>query len=222
MPGNPDECLASMGIYIFNTKYLFKLLEDDLKNKDSTHDFGKDIIPTAVKQNQAFAHPFDMSCVPQSKTIKPYWKDVGTLEAFWAANLDLAADMPELNMYDSDWPIWTAQSQLPPAKFVPNLVGDNGKISNVLVSGGCIVLGSNIDKTVMFSNVTVASDCNIDQSVILPGVTIGENCSLSKVIIDRGCEIPTGMVIGKDAILDAKRFLRTENGVVLVTKKYAR
>ena len=218
IPGNSKECLASMGIYIFNTNYLLNLLVEDIKNKDSTHDFGKDIIPAAVKENQAFAHPFDLSRIPQNKDIKPYWRDVGTIDAFWAANLDLAANMPELNLYDKEWPIWTAQEQRPPAKFVPDLKGNNGTISNILASGGCIVLGSDIEKSVLFSKVIVKSGCKISQSVIFSGVTVGEKAKLTKVIIDKDCRIPAGMVVGEDPVLDAKRFFRTEKGVVVITK----
>ena len=219
IPGKDDKCLASMGIYVFNTEYLFKMLDADIKNPNSTHDFGKDIIPAAVSKGEALAHPFNMSCVPQVKGLTPYWRDVGTIDALWAANLDLASNMPELNLYDKDWPIWTAQDQLPPAKFVPNKKGEHGVITNTLASGGCIVLGSKISKTVMFSSVVISSDCEIDQSVLMPDVRVRENCRLKKVVIDRGCEIPTGMVIGEDPILDAERFLCTENGVVLVTQE---
>jgi len=217
IPGKDDKCLASMGIYVFNTEYLYKMLDADIENPNSSHDFGKDIIPAAVAKGEALAHPFNMSCVPQVEGREPYWRDVGTIDALWAANLDLASNMPELNLYDKDWPIWTAQEQLPPAKFVPNKKGEHGVITNTLASGGCIVLGSKISKTVMFSSVVISSDCEIDQSVLMPEARIRENCRLTKVVVDRGCEIPAGMVIGEDPVLDAERFLRTENGVVLVT-----
>lgn len=219
VPGKDDKCLASMGIYVFNTKYLYKILEDDIADPNSSHDFGKDIIPAAVKKAEALAHPFNMSCVPQIEGVEPYWRDVGTIDSLWAANLDLASNMPELNLYDKDWPIWTAQEQLPPAKFVPGKDGKHGVITNTLASGGCIVLGSEISKSVMFSSVVVSSYCNIDQSVLLPQSRVRENCKLKKVIVDRGCEIPAGTIIGEDPVLDAKRFHRTENGVVLVTAK---
>ncbi|MED7819734.1 MULTISPECIES: glucose-1-phosphate adenylyltransferase [unclassified Francisella] len=218
IPGDPDRCLASMGIYIFNSDYLYDLLEEDIANKESSHDFGKDIIPRIVKEEQALAHPFSMSCVPRGDGIKPYWRDVGTIDAFWEANLDLVANMPELNLYDKDWPVWTAQEQLPPAKFVPDEKGNNGVITNTLASGGCIVLGSELSKTLMFSNVRILSHCTIEQSVIMPDVVVGENCRLKKVIVDRGCDIPDGMVIGENPEEDAKNFFRTDKGVVLVTK----
>lgn len=217
IPNNPDVSLASMGIYIFNAKYLYQLLEEDLANQNSSHDFGKDIIPRVVSEGQALAHPFAMSCMPQGQAIKPYWRDVGTVDAFWSANLDLASNMPELNLYDKDWSVWTYQEQLPPAKFVPDNSGINGVAHNTLISGGCIVCGSNISHSVMFSNVKVASFCKLDQAVILPRVQIGEGCRLTKVVIDHGCVIPAGTIIGENAELDAQRFFRTEGGVVLVT-----
>ncbi len=216
MPDNPDTSLASMGIYIFNADYLYQLLVEDLANPASSHDFGKDIIPYVVSEGRALAHPFGMSCVQRSQG-KSYWRDVGTVDAFWAANLDLASNMPELNLYDTDWPIWTYQEQLPPAKFVPSIDGVNGVTYNTIISGGCIVSGSNVSHTVIFSNVRIDSFCTLDQAVILPNTTIGEGCNLSKVVIDRGCTIPPGTIIGKDAKLDAERFYRSENGVVLVT-----
>jgi len=217
MPGKPDTTLASMGIYIFNAEYLYQLLNDDVANAASTHDFGKDIIPRVVSEGGAVAHPFGMSCIPNGDGVPAYWRDVGTVDAFWSANLDLASISPELNIYDADWPIWTHQEQLPPAKFVHDRNGDHGMAVNVLVSGGCIVSGSHVAASVLFSNVRVDSFCHIDQAVILPHCEIGEGCRLTKVVIDRGCKIPAGMVIGEDPELDAERFHRSENGVVLVT-----
>lgn len=219
MPDNPNVSLASMGIYIFNADYLYQLLNEDLANPDSSHDFGKDIIPRVVREGRALAHPFGMSCVQRVREGQPYWRDVGTVEAFWSANLDLASNMPELNLYDKDWPIWTYQEQLPPAKFVPDSTGAHGITTNTIISGGCIVSGSHISHAVLFSHVRISSFCKIDQTVILPYTQIGENCRLTRVVIDRGCVIPDGMVIGEDAELDAKRFFRSENGVVLVTKQ---
>jgi glucose-1-phosphate adenylyltransferase len=218
MPGKPDTALASMGIYIFNADYLYRLLNEEVANSASTHDFGKDIIPRVVQEGGAVAHPFSMSCVPTGDGVSSYWRDVGTVDAFWCANLDLASISPELNIYDADWPIWTHQRQLPPAKFVHDRNGEHGMAVNVLVSGGCIVSGSHVALSVLFSDVRVHSFCHIDQAVILPGTEIGESCRLSKVVVDRGCRIPAGTVIGEDAELDAQRFHRTENGVVLVTQ----
>jgi glucose-1-phosphate adenylyltransferase len=217
MPGKPDVTLASMGIYVFDADYLYQLLEEDLANPASSHDFGKDIIPRVVADGHAVAHPFGMSCVPSEGGANAYWRDVGTVDAFWSANLDLASISPELNIYDHEWPIWTHQEQLPPAKFVFDSNGEHGMAVNVLVSGGCIVSGSHVALSVLFSNVRVQSFCHIDQAVILPYSEIGENCRLTKVVIDRGCKIPAGMVIGEDPELDAQRFFRSDTGVVLVT-----
>jgi glucose-1-phosphate adenylyltransferase len=219
MPGKPDRALGSMGIYAFNAEYLYQLLDEDLANPDSAHDFGRDIIPRVVSEGGALAHPLNLSSVPFSTRHNPYWRDVGTVDAFWAANLDLASNMPELNIYDREWPVWTYQEQLPPAKFVPDERGLHGETGNVLVSGGCIVSGSDITQAVLFSNVRVHSCCKISQAVILPSCEIGPGCRLSTVVIDRGCQIPDGLVIGEDAQLDAQRFYRTEAGVVLVTKE---
>ena len=218
MPGNPDMTLASMGIYIFNTDYLFALLDDDIANPESSHDFGKDIIPRVVAEGRAVAHPFSMSSIPCANGANAYWRDVGTVDAFWSANLDLASISPELNIYDADWPIWTHQEQLPPAKFVHDRAGNHGMAVNVLVSGGCIVSGSHVALSVLFSDVRVHSFCHIDQAVILPHSEIGEGCRLTKVVIDRGCKVPPGTVIGEDAELDARRFFRSATGVVLVTR----
>jgi glucose-1-phosphate adenylyltransferase len=219
MPGNAAVSLASMGIYIFDASYLYQLLEADLANPDSEHDFGKNVIPAAVSQGRALAHPFGMSCVSRVKGIEPYWRDVGTIDAFWSANLDLASTVPELDIYDTDWPIWTYQRQLPPAKFVPDKDGNNGIYVNTVVSGGCIVSGSYVAHSVLFSEVRVHSDCRIVQAVILPDVLISRHCRLSKVVIDRGCQIPEGLVVGEDAAQDALRFERSEDGVVLITQE---
>ncbi|MBA2964215.1 MULTISPECIES: glucose-1-phosphate adenylyltransferase [Ramlibacter] len=218
MPGKPDRALGSMGIYVFDAEYLYRLLEEDFADPASHRDFGKDVIPRLVREGLAVAHPLGLSSVPASTRADPYWRDVGTVDAFWAANLDLASNMPELNIYDRDWPVWTHQEQLPPAKFVPGENGRHGEIANVMVSGGCIVSGSDLTHAVLFSSVRVHSDCSIRESVILPGCSIGRGCRLTKVVLDRGCELPDGMVIGEDPQLDAQRFARTDNGVVLVTQ----
>jgi len=218
MPGNDAVSLASMGIYIFDSKYLYDLLEGDLANPESSHDFGKDVIPRVVREGRAVAHPFSMSCVSSTPDAAPYWRDVGTIDAFWEANLDLASVTPELDIYDTNWPIWTSQRQLPPAKFVQDADGKHGQAINTMVSGGCIVSGSIVSNSVLFSSVRVHSFCVIDQAVLLPEVTIGRGCRLSRVVIDRGVEVPDGLVIGEDPVEDAARFERTDNGVVLVTK----
>ncbi len=219
MPDNPDLALASMGIYVFSADYLYRLLEEDAADPDSEHDFGKNLIPRAVSEGQALAHPFSMSAIANPPYSRAYWRDVGTVDAYWAANLDLASTTPELNMYDSDWPIWTYQEQLPPAKFVHDEDGRRGEAINSLVSGGCIVSGSAVRNSVLFSNVLLRSYSEINQAVVLPDVQIGRGCRLSKVVIDRRCKVPEGLVIGEDPELDAQRFYRSPNGVVLVTRR---
>jgi glucose-1-phosphate adenylyltransferase len=219
MPGRADRSLASMGIYVFNADYLYKLLEQDLANPQSSHDFGKDVIPRAVAEGRALAHPFAMSCIRNPNGAPPYWRDVGTIDAFWSANLDLASINPELDIYDSEWPIWTYQRQLPPAKFIPDAKSEHGVVVNTIVSGGCIVSGSHVVNAVLFSNVRVDSFCHIDSAVILPGVRVAEHCRLKNVVLDRGCHLPEGMVVGEDAVADAQRFERTAGGVVLITRE---
>jgi len=219
MPGNPAVALASMGIYVFNAEYLYRLLEEDAADSESSHDFGKDLIPRAVAEGQAIAHPFSMSAIANPPFSRPYWRDVGTVEAYWAANLDLASITPELNMYDGNWPIWTYQEQLPPAKFVHNEDnGRRGQAVNSLVSGGCIVSGASVLNSVLFSNVLVRSFSEIEDSVVLPDVQINRHCRIRKAVIDRRCKLPEGLVIGEDPELDAERFYRSPNGVVLVTR----
>ncbi|MEI8326214.1 MAG: glucose-1-phosphate adenylyltransferase [Betaproteobacteria bacterium] len=219
MPGKAEVSLASMGIYVFDADYLYQLLEEDLANPDSSHDFGKDVIPRCVSQGRALAHPFAMSCVSRVKTNQPYWRDVGTIEAFWSANLDLASTTPELDIYDTDWPIWTYQRQLPPAKFVPDTDGATGVAVNTLISGGCIVSGSYVAHSVLFSEVRIHSFCHVEQAVLMPNVRVGRHCRLRRVVIDRNCTLLEGLVVGENAELDAQRFERTENGVVLITKE---
>ena len=218
MPDNANASLASMGIYVFQAEYLYQLLAADLADPMSSHDFGKDVIPRAVADGRALAHPFGMSCIANPNGAPPYWRDVGTIDAFWSANLDLASIDPQLDIYDTDWPIWTYQRQLPPAKFIPDKNGMHGMTVNTIVSGGCIISGSHVANTVFFSNVRVHSFCNIESAVVLPGVTIERNCRLRNVVIDRGCTLPAGLIVGEDATADAARFERTEGGVVLITR----
>jgi glucose-1-phosphate adenylyltransferase len=216
MPGRADTSLVSMGIYVFDADYLYRLLEDDAANPASTQDFGRDVVPRAVAEGRALAHPFAKSCIANPNGAPPYWRDVGTIDAFWSANLDLASIDPELDIYDTDWPIWTYQRQLPPAKFIPDHNGAQGIAVNTMVSGGCIVAGSHLTNTVLFSSVRVRSFCRIDQAVVLPNVSIGEGCRLRKVVIDRRCRLPDDLVVGEDPEFDARRFERTEDGVVLI------
>ena len=216
MPGSTDMSLASMGIYIFNAEYLYKELERDMADPDSDHDFGKDIIPRAVRNGDGAAHPFSISAVTSDENEEPYWRDVGTIDAYWDANIDLTATEPKLNLYDKKWPIWTYQAQLPPAKFVHNQEDRRGMAIESVVSGGCIVSGK-VFRTVLFSSVRVHSYAEVNWSVLLPEVQIGRSARLTRAVIDRGCHIPDGMVIGEDAALDAERFHRSENGITLVT-----
>jgi glucose-1-phosphate adenylyltransferase len=218
MPGRPDMALASMGVYVFNADYLYQSLARDMADPGSSHDFGKDIIPQAVREGVAAAHHFADSCVTTDKAAEPYWRDVGTIDAYWEANIDLTAVEPKLDMYDTRWPIWTHQEQLPPAKFVFNRDDRRGMAVDSLVSGGCIVSGSHIDRSLLFSRCRINSYCRLRESILLPGVQVGRHSRLTKVVIDRGCVIPAGLVIGEDPVEDARRFERTENGVTLVTQ----
>lgn len=219
MPGKPDTALASMGIYIFDADYLYQLLEEDIANAHSHHDFGMDVIPRVVEEGTAYAHPFGMSCVGCNPQKRPYWRDVGTLDSFWEANMDLASVTPELDIYDQEWPIWTSQNMTPPAKFVQDRNGQHGMAINSMFAGGTIVSGSFIVSSVLFTNVRVDSFCTLDQAVIFPGVEIGSGCRLRRVVVDKGCKLPQGMVIGENADEDARRFYRSPQGIVLVTKE---
>ncbi|MCW8956663.1 MAG: glucose-1-phosphate adenylyltransferase [Gammaproteobacteria bacterium] len=213
MPGSDTSALCSMGIYVFNTAFLFEQLIKDSDTPKSSHDFGKDIIPAAIEKYRVFAFPFrDVQSGKQS-----YWRDVGTVDAFWEANLELIGVTPELNLYDNKWPIWTYQEQLPPAKFIFDEDKRRGMAVDSLVSGGCIISGATIRHSLLFSNVYVDNYSYIDSSVLLPEVMVGKNCIIKHAVIDKGCEIPDGMVIGENAEDDKKRFSVTPNGVILVT-----
>ena len=220
MPGKPDTALASMGIYVFNAKYLYETLARDLSDPASSHDFGKDIIPRAVQDGVAVAHPFGDSCVRKKDDKNaPYWRDVGTIDAYFEANIDLTAVEPTLDMYDTEWPIWTYQEQLPPAKFVFNEVGRRGMAVDSLVSGGCIISGAYLDRSLLFSRCRVNSYSKLREAVLLPAVIVGRHSRLTRVVVDRGCIIPEGTVVGEDPIEDAERFERTAGGVTLITQQ---
>jgi glucose-1-phosphate adenylyltransferase len=221
IPGKPDRALASMGVYIFNARHLYRELERDMADPNSSHDFGKDIIPKMVRAGQAVAHPFEISCVGTKPGLEPYWRDVGTIDAYWDANIDLTATDPLFNLYDTNWPIWTYQPQLPPAKFVHNEPGRRGMAIESLVSGGCIVSGE-VHRSVLFSQVRVHSHAQVHWSVLLPGVEVGRRARLNRCVIDRDCHIPDDMVIGEDPVADAARFHRTESGITLVTREMLR
>jgi len=219
IPDKPDRALASMGIYVFNAQYLYDALARDLADPASSHDFGRDIIPHAVRSGEATAHPFRNSCVMGDATKEPYWRDVGTIDAYWEANIDLTAVEPMLDMYDKTWPIVTYQEQLPPAKFVFNQEGRRGMALDSLVSGGCIISGATVERSLLFSNCRVNSYCKLEEAVLLPEVSVGRHARLTRVVIDRGCRIPEGMVIGEDPVEDARRFERTDKGITLITQQ---
>lgn len=221
MPGHPDTSLASMGIYVFDAEYLYEHLRRDMLDATSSHDFGKDVIPQAVRRREAVAHPFGLSCVGTRAGEQPYWRDVGTIDAYWDANIDLTATAPLLSLYDTRWPIWTYQPQLPPAKFVHNVDDRRGMAIESLVSGGCLVSGRTW-RSVLFSSVRVHSYAQVDWSVLLPGVEVGRRARLNRVVVDRGCVIPDDMVIGHDPAEDARRFYRSEAGITLVTPEMLR
>lgn len=217
MPGKPNRALASMGIYVFDWDYLVPLLQRDARDEASSHDFGKDLIPAAVARGEAVAHPFGMSCIPNPDNEEDYWRDVGTIDAYWAANLDLTAVTPSLDMYDTNWPIWTHQEQLPPAKFVFDDEDRRGVAVDSLVSGGCIISGGTVRRSLLFSKCRVRSWSDVEESVLLPDVHVARHVRLRKTVVDRGCRLPEGLVVGEDPEEDARRFRRTANGVTLIT-----
>jgi len=218
IPGNPDIALASMGIYVFHTRLLFDELRRDAETPGSSRDFGKDIIPYLVKHGKAVAHRFSDSCVRSEGEVEAYWRDVGTVDAYWEANIDLTDVVPKLDLYDRSWPLWTYSEVTPPAKFVHAEDGRRGEAVSSLVSGDCIISGSSIHRSLIFTGTRAHSYSVLDQAVILPHCVIGRGARLSKVVVDRGVVIPDGLVVGEDPALDAQRFRRTDNGVVLVTK----
>ena len=217
MADKPDTSLCSMGIYVFNAAFLFEQLMRDADDSHSEHDFGKNIIPHLIQTGyRVYAHSFTESCV-RREDEEPYWRDVGTVDAYWEANLDLARITPELNLYDKDWPIWTYQEQLPPAKFVFDEDNRRGQAVDSMVSGGCIISGATVRRSVLFSNVRVREGAYVEETVVLPDVVIGEGCILKKVVIDKGCRIPPGMTIGVNRTEDEKHFHVTGKGITLVT-----
>ncbi len=217
MPGKPDVALASMGIYVFETSFLIELLKQDAADPASAHDFGKDIIPYIVKNGKAVAHHFSESCVRSSEEAKHYWRDVGTVDAYWEANIDLTDVVPDLDLYDRDWPIWTYGEITPPAKFVHDVDGRRGLAIQSLLSGGCIVSGASLSRSLLFTGVRVHSYSAIHEAVILPYASVGRHVRLNKVVIDSEVHIPDGLVVGEDPEVDAQRFRRTEKGVSLIT-----
>ena len=217
VPGNPDVALASMGIYVFNARFLFEQLSRDADDPKSSHDFGKNIIPHAVKRYRTYAHSFSESCVCEpGKAV--YWRDVGTLDAYWAANMDLVHVTPDLNLYDDAWPIWTWHPQSPPAKFVFDDDARRGQAVDAMVAGGCIISGATVRRSMLFSGVRVNSYSLIQQSIILPNVEVGRQCIIKKCIVDKNCRIPDGSQIGVNPEEDRKRFHVTASGITLVTQ----
>jgi glucose-1-phosphate adenylyltransferase len=216
MPGNPGVALASMGIYVFNTQFLYQQLIRDAYDQNSTHDFGHDIIPYLISRYRVFAHHFDSSCVGEPN-VAPYWRDVGTVDAYWEANMEMTRVVPDLNLYDKNWPIWTYQVQLPPAKFVFDEDGRRGIAVDSLVSGGCIISGSVVRHSLLFSDVRINCSSQIEDSVILPNVEIGEHVILKRAIVDKGCFIPDGLQVGVDPEEDRKRFYVSDKGITVIT-----
>lgn len=217
MPGHPDKALASMGIYVFNWAFLRDLLQRDAEDPESSHDFGNDLIPEIVKNGKAMAHRFDESCV-RREGAPAYWKDVGTVDAFWQANIDLTDFTPELNLWDRDWPIWTYSESVPPAKFIHDQKGRRGLAVSSMVSGGCIISGTEIRNSLLFTEVHTNSYASLDHVVALPYVTVHRHAKLSNAVIDRGVVIPEGLVVGEDPQEDAKWFRVSEGGVTLITQ----
>jgi glucose-1-phosphate adenylyltransferase len=213
MPGSPKVSLASMGIYVFNRDFLYEQLIKDADNKKSEHDFGKNIIPSLIKHYRVYAYPFVDA---QSKSQK-YWRDVGTLDSYWSANMELIGVTPELNLYDMEWPIWTHQEQLPPAKFVFDDEDKRGVAIDSMVSGGCIISGATVRHSLLFSNVVVRERAQVQDSVVLPDVIIGAGARIKKAIVDKNCNIPPGLVVGEDLEADRKRFEISPGGIALIT-----
>ncbi|HEY0204812.1 MAG TPA: glucose-1-phosphate adenylyltransferase, partial [Acetobacteraceae bacterium] len=218
IPGSPDQALASMGIYVFETRFLFEQLRADAARADSSHDFGKDIIPNIVRHGKAMAHRFNRSCVRSSHENQAYWRDVGTVDAYWEANIDLTDFLPGLDLYDVEWPIWTYGEITPPAKFVHDENERRGSAISSLVSGGCIVSGAAVRHSLLFTGVHTHSWSTVEGGVLLPYTQVGRHARLKNVVVDRGVHIPEGLVVGEDPVADAARFRRTERGVCLITQ----
>ncbi len=217
MPSNPQMALASMGIYVFNADLLFQLLAEEAADPDTAHDFGRDIIPGMLGRYDLLAHSLRDSCVYSEGQTEPYWRDVGTVDAYWASNIDLTSVTPALDLYDTAWPILTYQRQLPPAKFVFDDEERRGRALDSVVSGGCIVSGGSVRQSVLYSQVRVNSFSHLQNAVVLPDNVIGRGARLTNVVVDSHCRIPEGLVVGEDAEEDGRRFYRTNNGVVLIT-----
>lgn len=217
-PDNPDESLVSMGIYVFDWKILREKLIADAEDPTSSHDFGHDIIPQFVEAGTAYAHRFSDSCVMSGLETKPYWRDVGTLDSFWQANLDLTEFIPPLDLYDRTWPIWTYSEITPPAKFIHDKEGRRGQAIQSLISGDCVISGAHVTHSLIFTGSRIHSYAEIDRSVILPHVDVGRHAQLTRCIVDSDVEIPEGLIVGEDPKEDAKWFRVTDNGITLITQ----
>jgi glucose-1-phosphate adenylyltransferase len=213
MPGRKDVALASMGIYAFGTDFLMEELTRDAADLESNHDFGRNIVPGAIGRCNVFAYSF----LAGSGEAQGYWRDVGTVDSYWQANMELIEVEPELNLYDQDWPIWTYQEQLPPAKFVFDDADRRGAALNSMVAGGCIVAGATIRRSVLFPNVHVEPHSDVDESVVLPNVRIGKSCRIRRTVLDKGCVVRDGFVIGYDRERDSRLFHVSAGGITLVT-----
>lgn len=218
MPGDPDQTLASMGIYVFKWSYLRELLLNDAEESESKHDFGGDIIPYIVRNGRAQAHRFTDSCVKHDPSAPAYWRDVGTVDAYWKANIDLTNFTPDLDLWDKNWPIWTYSESVPPAKFIHDEAKRRGTAVSSLVSGGCIISGTEVRNSLLFTMVHTNSYAQLDHSVLLPYVEVGRHARLTKAVVDRGVEIPEGLIVGEDPKEDAKWFRVTDTGVTLITQ----
>jgi glucose-1-phosphate adenylyltransferase len=215
-PGRPDRALVSMGIYVFDAGFLYDELVRDADDAGSSHDFGKDVIPRLLRAGvRVHAHDFADSCVNMNNGI-PYWRDVGTIDAYWEANIALTHVVPELNLYDADWPIWTYQEQLPPAKFVFDDGDRRGTAIDSIVASGCIISGSTVRRSLLFSDVRVHDYCTIEDSVILPSVDVGRHTVLKRTVVEKHCRLPEGLTVGLDPDVDRRRFHVTGRGVTLI------
>ncbi|WP_084794411.1 glucose-1-phosphate adenylyltransferase [Pseudoponticoccus marisrubri] len=216
-PEDPDKALASMGIYVFDWRFLRELLLKDAADEASSHDFGNDLIPEIVKNGKAMAHRFDDSCV-RAEGAEAYWRDVGTVDAFWQANIDLTDFTPTLDLWDRNWPIWTYSEMTPPAKFIHDEEDRRGMAISSMISGGCIISGTEVRNSLLFTNVHTNSFAVLDHSVVLPDVVLHRSARLHRCVIDRGVVIPKGLVVGEDPEADAKHFRVTEKGITLITQ----
>jgi len=217
IPGDEKNALASMGIYVFNWKFLRERLLEDMEDQTSSHDFGNDMIPDLVAKGKAQAHRFTDSCI-RHPDAPAYWRDVGTIDAYWKANIDLTDFTPELDLWDRSWPIWSYSENTPPAKFIHDRPDRRGTAVSSMVSGGCIISGTEIRESLLFTHVTTNSYASLEGAVVLPYVNVARHARLKNVVIDRGVHIPEGLVVGEDPEVDAKWFRVSPGGITLITQ----